>query len=292
MELKKPTTFDEQLSLIKEKGFAIQENHERECLAFLQKTNYYRLSAYFLPFRKSDGTYFSGIPFTRIQRIYEFDSQLRGLIFSIIEDIEISLRTKIAYHVAHKYGVSEYLSDQMFSNKHDTEEFKKKIDNCIKDNSTTLVVKHHNTNYDGKFPIWVIIEFFSIGMLSYFYKDMLSEDKKTIARELNTVPKTLESWLRCLTDLRNKCAHYSRLYYWSFSSMPAMPKDETFTTDRKLFTQILVLKYLYPTPDKWNLKFVAPLEAMLEQYNDDITLKHIGFPNNWSEILRKNHNIN
>lgn len=75
-------------------------------------------------------------------------------------------------------------------------------------------------------------------MLSYFYKDMLTEDKKAIAEELGTKPRLLESWLRCLTDLRNKCAHYSRLYYWLFPAMPVIPKEISITSDRKLFTQL------------------------------------------------------
>ena len=54
--LKEPKIFEEQLTLIKGKGFIIPEGKEQECIEFLQKTNYYRLSAYFLPFRKKDGT--------------------------------------------------------------------------------------------------------------------------------------------------------------------------------------------------------------------------------------------
>lgn len=76
------------------------------------------------------------------------------------------------------------------------------------------MVKHHKANYNGQFPIWVMIEFFSIGMLSYFYKDMLAEDKKAVAAQMSTVPK-------------NSAIH----------------------VNRKLFTQLLVLKYIYPVPE-------------------------------------------
>ena len=72
--LKEPKIFEEQLTLIRGKGFIIPEGKEQDCIEFLQKTNYYRLSAYFLPFRKKDGTFFPDIKFSRIQRIYEFDS--------------------------------------------------------------------------------------------------------------------------------------------------------------------------------------------------------------------------
>lgn len=285
LQLKEPTTFEEQLELIKSKGFLISKDKEQECIDFLRRTNYYRVSAYFLPFRKKDGSFFPNVTFSRVQEIYEFDGLLRGLIFSTIEDIEINLRTQLAYYVAHKYGTLGYLSNDMFSDKHNSSKFQEKINSCIEENATTLVVKHHKTSYDGKFPIWVIIEFFSIGMLSYLYKDLITEDKKIIATEIGTVPKALESWLRCLTDLRNRCAHYSRLYYWIFPAMPAMPKDTPVVADRKLFTQLMVLKYLYPAQERWNAKFVIPLKAIFEQHSTAISLKHIGFPENWEDVL-------
>lgn len=285
LHLKEPKTFVEQLELIKEKGFLIPKDQEQECIDFLHKINYYRLSAYFLPFRRSDGKFFPNIPFSRVQRIYEFDSLLRGLIFSTIEDIEVNLRTVLSYYIAHKYCALGYLCNGIFSEKHNKEKFYAKVSSCIEGNKRTLVVKHHKESYNGKFPMWVIIEFFSVGMLSYFYKDMITEDKKAIALEMGTVPRLLESWLRCLTDLRNRCAHYSRLYYWSFPALPAMPKDCLLKADRKLFTQLMVLKYLYPSPQKWVSKFVTPLKAMIEQYENDISLKHIGFPDNWEELL-------
>ena len=124
--LKEPKIFEEQLTLIRGKGFIIPEGKEQDCIEFLQKTNYYRLSAYFLPFRKKDGTFFPNIKFSRIQRIYEFDSQLRALIFGIIEDIEVYFRTQIAYYAANKYGTLGYLEESMFSDKHNNTKYLEK----------------------------------------------------------------------------------------------------------------------------------------------------------------------
>lgn len=59
------------------KGFIVSD--DADCIAFSKHINYCRLSAYFLPFRKNDGTYFTGINFSRIQQIYAFDSQIRAL---------------------------------------------------------------------------------------------------------------------------------------------------------------------------------------------------------------------
>lgn len=118
-----------------------------------------------------------------------------------------------------------------------------------------------------------------MGMLSYLYADLKSPDQKQIARELyHTSSVCLKSWLRCLTDLRNRCAHYSRIYYWSFPALPRMPKNVSFKPNRKLFSQILTLKFLYPDKNEWKSRIMTELRALMEEYGDDISLSHIGFP--------------
>ena len=284
--IKQPKTYEQQVELIKEKGFIV--NNDTECISFLKQANYYRLSAYFLPFRKKNGTYFADISFNRIQRIYKFDSKLRGVLFNCIERIELHLRTQLAYYCGHVYGSLGYMDKSIYNKKHNHDKFRKLLNVCIEENKNSLVVKHHKEKYDGKFPIWVIIEFFSMGMLSYFYADLQSGDQKYIAKELyDTSVACLKSWLRCITDLRNRCAHYSRLYYWSFTALPKMPKESVAPQNRKLFSQILVLKRLYPDKKEWNSKVMTELRAVIEEYEDDISLKHIGFPQDWYEQLER-----
>lgn len=283
MELKKPKTYDEQLQLIREKGFII--SNEDDAINFLKNFNYYRISAYFLPFKKADQTFEHEIAFSQIMKIYEFDSKMRLVLLEAIEAIELYLKTQISYYFAHKYGALGYTDPQNFSDKHEHENFKSKIETCIKNNTNTPIVKHHKEKYNGQFPIWVIIDFFSLGMVSFFYKDLLDDDKKALAKNsFKTKSNYLESWLRCLTDLRNKCAHYSRLYYWSFTALPKLPKK---TAQNKLFDQILMLKLLYSyNKVGWNIVILHSISAILEEYTDFIDLAHIGFPDNWENILR------
>ena len=131
-------------------------------------------------------------------------------------------------------------------------------------------------------------DIFSMGMLSYFYADLQSGDQKYLAKELyGTSVACLKSWLRCITDLRNRCAHYSRLYYWSFPALPKMPRELEMSPNRKLFSQILVLKLLYPNKKEWINKVLIELKAIVEEYENDISLRHIGFPEDWYEQLEK-----
>ena len=141
----------------------------QDCELFLSHVNYYRFSAYYLPFLdRATEKCFDGTTFERVKQIYYFDQQLRVLILSIIEDIEIHLRTELAYYHSHKYGPDDYMSPEHCNPKHDHAAFLKHVRSCIKENESTLVVQHHKEKYNGRFPLWVIIEFFSIGMKSVF----------------------------------------------------------------------------------------------------------------------------
>ncbi len=130
---------------------------------------------------------------------------------------DLNIKNPITYDE----GALGYLESSTFNSRHNDAVFKQKIAACVNDNGRTLVVRHHNQKYGGRFPLWVIIEFFSMGMLSYLYADLHTPDKKKIAvNSFHTSAEGLQSWLRCTTELRNRCAHYSRLYYWIFSSIP------------------------------------------------------------------------
>lgn len=284
MDVKPPKTYAEQVALIKDKGFIV--DNDLDCIEFLKKANYYRLSAYYLPFRLPDGTYFPDTPFKRIQGIYEFDQQIRSILLANIEEIELYLRTQISYYFSHLHGPLGYMDSSFFNGRHNDNKFKKGIKNCISANSRSLVVRHHVEKYGGQFPLWVIIEYFSLGMISHFYADMLPGEKKELAKNVfNTGPQYLSSWLRCITDLRNLCAHYARLYYWHFAATPKIPTAFPYKATRRLFPQLLVFKFLYPDRDTYLSKLVTPLSVVLEKYQAQISLKHIDFPENWEDLL-------
>jgi abortive infection bacteriophage resistance protein len=126
-----------------------------------------------------------------------------------------------------------------------------------------------------------------MGELSYFFSDMLREDKKAIASNLfHTTDQNVSSWLLCLTYLRNYCAYYSRLYYFLFPAIPATPLDFPHTLWKRLFDYILVLKFLCKNESEWQNSFLVNLQSLIEQYQDIINLKHIGFSSNWLDLLK------
>ena len=194
MDTKPFYSYDNQIEGLKNKGIIVEYD---ECLKFLKDVNYYRFSAYLLPYMNN----LKEVSFKEIQQIYEFDSKLRALLIQIIERIEIKFRSRLSYYFAEKYGAEGYLDASNYSKRHDHAAFLGHISKCIKENSQSPVIKHHEQKYSGHYPVWVLIEFFSMGMLSFFYSDLNRSDRKAIVKNMDYCrsDKEIERWLRCLT---------------------------------------------------------------------------------------------
>ncbi len=75
------------------------------------------------------------------------------------------------------------------------------------------------------------------------------------------------------------------IYYWSFPALPKMPKNVSFKPNRKLFSQIFTLKFLFPDKNEWESRIMTELRALMEEYGEDISLSHIGFPEDWEKMI-------
>jgi abortive infection bacteriophage resistance protein len=278
--------YNDQLTKLQNRGCQIDDS--KFACSVLAHINYYRFSAYFLPFKTASGTYKVGTNFTTIYHTYEFDRKLRIILFAAIARIEILLRAQIAYYHAEHYGPLGYLDSTNFRSKgHNHARFMQHISEEISKNQNIPFVKHHIDNYGGQFPLWVMSELFTLGMLSRFYADLLTHDQKMLAKKLCTQSNAiLKTWLRCCTDLRNICAHHGRIYYRLFSAAPAGISTSDPLDERRLFAMLLVLKQLYPDKADWNSEVCAALDSLIREYQADINLQYIGFPQNWLEVVK------
>lgn len=118
---------------------------------------------------------------------------------------------------------------------------------------------------------------------------MKSDDQNRIAKINYRAPAIyLESWLKCLSYIRNICAHYGRLYNRPLTSKPRLDrKSKEIGIDQgKVFAHLYVLRELIPDRSKWT-DFVTRLEAILTGYKEVVELDRIGFPEDWEAILIK-----
>ena len=139
-------------------------------------------------------------------------------------------------------------------------------------------VIHHKTKYGGIMPVWAAMELFSFGTLTYFFIDMKQTDKKELAsRHFDFNYRTVEDRLLCLADLRNACAHYTRLYENPFSTAPKASDDFDFTPDGTLKSYLAAAKSLYPDRQKWESCFVPSLKLLIEEYDMSRYMGGYGF---------------
>lgn len=282
--VKNPATIQDQIEKLKSRGCAIED--EERAAFVLSHINYYRLVHYFSAFLESKHRYREGTTFEKIMRIYDFDRLLRSLLLTALEEVEISLRAHISNYHAIKYGALGYLNASSFDVRHNQKSFQKKLDRMIEQNTGEAMVTHHINKYGGAFPLWVIMELFSFGSLNTFFSDLKQEDKKAISAEAFGLPwRYAEDWLQCLSDLRNHCAHYNRLYANSIGSVPRQPPDITKRLSNTPYDYILILKRLYPRPDVWDNMFIPRLDAIFREYSDAAELSPLGFPESWKEEL-------
>lgn len=293
-QLKPALTYEQQIDRLKNiHNLSIPDDNV--ALDILKKVNYYRLSAYGLGLSKKDDKekYIDGISLEHIFRLYEFDSSFRNLLVHVIEQLEIQLRTQISNFLALKYDSEGYTDPSHFSDKknkdgksiHSTiiESLQKERDH----QKNAPFVKHHMYKYDGHFPIWVATELFTFGNLSSLYSIMLPEDKKAIAQLYRTDAKYLGSWILALVEIRNICAHYSRLYNMPLKQTPYLYSEyRKYRTGNlnKVFPALLVIKRMLNNDERW-CSFDIKLEALIDEYSDVIRLSFMGFPQEWKSVL-------
>lgn len=291
MYIKDFKSFEEQVDKLIEHGCTDIGSIEY-AISILKRVNYYRLTAYFLPFRDTNTQKYDSekVSLPKIYDIYQFDSKLRLLLLSYLEEVELYFRTQVAYYHAEQFGALAYKDKVNFNKFHKHDEFMENLDKELSYRTKDPIYKHHQFKYAGEFPIWVLVEFFSFGMTSKFFADSPNSVQDKLAKDLGIKTAQVRTYLEIAVVLRNYCAHYSRLYYRTFSKVPGqLPPlmTENLKIKQGLMTQLYALKHLYPDSDKWNTEFITSLHNLFEQYEDVIELDHLGFTSDWQRVLKK-----
>ena len=293
-QLKPALSYDEQIDRLKN-AHNLLITDDAAALEILKKVNYYRLSAYGIGLTKKDNRekYNDGISLEHIYRLYRFDSIFRNKLIHVIEQLEIQLRAQISNHLALKYGSEGYINPDHFTNKKAKDGklvHTSVIENFEKERNhqkNAPFVKHHMDKYDGHFPIWVAVELFTFGNLSSLYSVMADDDRKAIAKLYNTESKYLGSWILALVEIRNICAHYSRLYNMPLKQTPYLyPEYRQYKTGtlNKVFPALISVKRMLNSDVRWT-EFNTQLEALMDDYSDVVMLSFMGFPKEWKKVL-------
>lgn len=119
------------------------------------------------------------------------------------------MRCRVANYFAEKYGILGYLDAENFANKKYHTEFLNDIQEEIRRNAKAPFVCNFRENYEGgELPIYALVEIFSFGTLSKFYKNMHNKDKKAIA-QMKIRNYTIYAVLLCMKHLLKNDTHWN-----------------------------------------------------------------------------------
>lgn len=280
-----PMSIEEQIVNLKEIGLTIE--NEEYAKSILNDISYFRLvKAYSLNLKEKNGKYYDGITFEHIVELYLFNANFRQILFAQIEKIEVNVRCRIGNYFAGKYGVLGHNNSDNFNSSEYHALFMKDIEEEIRRNSKAPFVKNFRDNYEGgELPIYALVEVFSFGTLSKFYKNMKNEDKKAIARTFGIGYTYFESWLESIAYVRNICAHYGRLYNAKLSKTPRLYREysERGIANNRIFGVLLCMKNILKKDIHWTL-FVDEINMLFDKY-EGIDIKTMGFTKDWKTLL-------
>ncbi len=292
---KKVLTIKEQLSLLKERGLLI--SNEENAAHILGHISYYRLAGYWWPMQvdKEKHTFKPQSRFEDVVALYNFDRELRLLIFDMIEKLEISLRTKLIYHLSHEFDPWWFQDINIFLNTSELIRTLASIDEEIERSKDTFIREHKRKHKDDQRfpPAWKTLELTTFGSLSKLYGNLKNDvkSKEIIAIEFGTVNHTyLPSWLQSVTQIRNYCAHHSRLWNKNLPGRPKLlskppfpwvsdvPKESEF---QMLYVHLCCMKYLLNIVQPGN-DLTSRLLKLLEKY-PNVDEKALGLKPEWQK---------
>ena len=286
---KQPLDYSEILDLLESRGLIIRDRNKAiECLKVV---SYFRLDNYFHPMEsdKVQHIFKPGSTFDNAMDLYRFDCDLRELIFTAIQAVEIALRSKMIHHISLQYGAFWFTDVSLFRDANIHHKCMEQIRQELKRTREEFIIEHSAKYSEPEFPpVWKTLEVTSFGTLSKLFCNFADNKiKKRIAREFN-LPQhlVLESWIKSAVVLRNYLAHHSRVWNRKFPIKPQMttPLRGNWVISPvgnydKLYSQLCYLQYLLNVIRPCN-NFSFRLKVLLTEHLN-VDTSAMGFPGNW-----------
>lgn len=214
MRYTKPAlTFEQQADLLLGRGMT---GDRAAIIQRLRVVNYYRLSGYWFPYRRPDDSFEPGTTFDTVWQHYVFDRRLRLLVMDALERMEVTVRTQLSYHHAHRHGPFSYCTNPASLPKLRPEKWQDFLSRITDETQrsrdqfmVSFRVKHGDCH--ALPPIWIASEVMAFGTIVTLFLGMEQDIKRQIAADWGVPDTIFESWLHALNSIRNICAHHGRL---------------------------------------------------------------------------------
>ncbi|KKF38513.1 MULTISPECIES: Abi family protein [Hafnia] len=239
--------------------------------------------------------------------LYRFDEKLRVLLFGVIARLEVKLRSRLDHSLsAYSNNPFWYLDDNYFFTKYGTgkiDSWRAKIQADFSNERELYARNYHNkyhNNIHAQFadlpPFWIASEVITIGCLlkilesidfSHFKKlaAPVNDTLTNLAKEFGAKDfNVLTNWVQRLRDVRNRCAHHSRVWNAKLAA-PSQIARELSTQETHKYRPYLSICVMHKMIRSLDLHGIDLKSELLRLFNDShaaqLYMADTGFPQGW-----------
>lgn len=291
MYTKQTITIPQQISVLKLRGLIVDDDVQAEKV--LEVISYFRLADYWRYMEADHLThqFKPGSRFEYVVNCYYFDKELKTLLFSAFQTIEVAMRAKIIKHFSPRFGAFWFMQPSYASNSRFFSANLEHIRTEVKRSREEFITEHFQKYTSPELPpVWKTLEVVSFGTLSKMYSNFGDATvKHLVAREFGlNHHKFLSSWMEALSVLRNCCAHHARVWNKLFPIMPMMPAHmsgawlNNMSFPRASFYPIVCCIAYWLNSISLNNCFSADLKSLFKKY-PTVRPHLMGFPSGWED---------
>jgi abortive infection bacteriophage resistance protein len=304
-----PMDLESQVVLMKKYITFRQRKKMRE---FLGYAGYFRASRYGKFLLTQVNAFGSKADSKVFFELYDFDVQLRLLLFKYCKKAEVRFKSAIANAVSLKTGDAGFYLDRQYYTPTKSEKDKKTRNrnksffdtkffvNLTNDEEKLRrdVVKHPELREYRKggarqnniLPVWAAFSYFEMGTMVMIYSYLRGDLRKEVLdytysqnNYKKEVTKQMDTWLDAVRNLRNYCAHHSMVVGMTSSVVIPDNRDsaDVLPDNTNLYSRLYALKKILPQKDADML--AKELEKLISKTKIDIYKMNI-LPADWKDL--------
>ena len=304
-----PMDLESQVVLMKKYITFRQRKKMRE---FLGYAGYFRASRYGKFLLTQVNAFGSKADSKVFFELYDFDVQLRLLLFKYCKKAEVRFKSAIANAVSLKTGDAGFYLDRQYYTPTKSEKDKKTRNRNITFFNTKFfanltndeeklrrdVVKHPElreyrkggTRQNNVLPVWAAFSYFEMGTIVMIYSYLRGDLRKEVldytysaSNYKKEVTKQMDTWLDAVRNLRNYCAHHSMVVGMTSSVVIPDNRDSTdvLSDNTNLYSRLYALKKILLQQDADML--MNELDRLISRTKIDVYKMNI-LPANWKDL--------
>ncbi|MEQ9998036.1 Abi family protein [Pectobacterium versatile] len=282
--------------------------------SLLSQISYYHFKIYLYPLidQSSPGKKFyrTGVHFESGVELYRFDEELRVLLFRIIARIEVKLRSRLDHKISElSNSPFWYLQNEWFytpnNNTSIIDSIRSRIGSDFNRESELYAKnfrsKYYNETHDiykNLPPFWIASELISLGQiykiyssLDFSYFSSLPSPSNSLLNDLSNEFgcndfKTLVKWIRGIRDVRNRCAHHSRLWNAKLAALAGVPSLLVYAPTKlnRPYGTIVAMWQMVKALGITGINLRGELLTLIKNYPEISNhLDDMGFPIKWDQ---------